>query len=579
VVDPNGISATGVRVQPWMIRDSIIGNVHAVPEQIQSQLVQTSDAAGFCVIPGLPLGQEISFEIADEKVVRRMLQVQTTDSPVTVATEPLQMELGGIIEGRLTMGDTGTPAAGVRIDDRDTSTYSYYAMTDADGRFRLTRLRPGIHRFEIRLDYPLSRDCAVPKLEPISLTARQIITGREIRLVPGTAIRGKVTAQGTGEPLPGITIYATVRTSEPGTSANVGSTRTEPDGTYMLRVLPDVHTVRADARDRVDLLLAGASNPQVAVEEGKDVTVDFTFRPSPTAARYGVAPVKGTVVDEQGNPVQGARVTLSYGTDYHMQDGRVVTGPPSITRAMGDGSRTATDAAGRFELPAAGNGAFLRVRKGALALPKPIAIGADRDLNLTLAGNTAGSAVVHVIGDADQPLAGVDVGVRISNGVEELASRWGTTGPDGTFTLSPVYGDRNYRVLIAEPGYTSGSVTFSGSAGQRIDIPPITLIKADSFITGTVIDETGAPLPNAYVTTSGGRAGYRSVQTNAEGRFRIDKLVAGDMVSISTNAGRTGDFQTQVQTGTQDVVIMHVPRPTSSPTPRGGVRATTRGAR
>jgi hypothetical protein len=238
---------------------------------------------------------------------------------------------------------------------------------------------------------------------------------------------------------------------------------------------------------------------------------------------------------------------------------------------MGDGSRTITDAAGKFELPIAGNGALLRVRKGRFALPQPVTVGAERDLKLTLSDKTDGLAVVHVVGENNQPLAGVTVGVRISSGVAEMAPRWGITSSEGTFALSPVYGDRNYRVFVGGSQYTAATGSFTAMAGTRVDVTPLQVFRADSFITGMVINELGEPLPNVQVMVTGGRSAGQSVRTNDQGRFRVDKLVAGDTVTVRTASASLGTATTQLRAGTADAVITYIPRPIATPA-RGGAR-------
>lgn len=580
VVDLSGNPAARIRVAPFILYNRTYTPGSILPNALMQQLAQTSDASGVCTFANLPQQTQIIFSAADDQMVGRSPQIQTGAVSELNVSDAMRISPGGIIQGRVLVGDSGLPAEGIEVVNQNTaengSRFDVTTIADAEGRFRFKQVLAGSCVLKLKVGYPLAEQFASYTSEPFPLVPGQVLDGKDIKLLAGTLIRGTTTMENTGLPVANVSVRVLVQT-DPGSWEDVASTKSRSDGTYLLNVAPGRYRMLATPNSRTGL--AGVVDrlaPPFDLEGGKTIDANFAFRPNPSAERRNIAPVRGTVVDPLGQPVEGATVSLSYGTDYHLQDVVVVTGPPSNTASMGNGSTTVTDARGHFELPIAGNEALLRVRKGSLALAKPVAIGADRNLKLSLLDNTAGAVRVLVVDDAGKPLAGAQVLVRVSNGIRSLAPRWGNTDAEGAFNLSPIHPDRNYRVQVERDGYTTATTPFNAESGKSIELPPLKLYKADSSITGTVVNDAGEAMAGISVMVSNSIAGNKSTSSDAAGRFIIDKLVAGRPVSIRTSqTGAMGDARL-IEPGTKDLVLVHSPRsfPGRGPSPRNAAPTT-----
>jgi peroxiredoxin len=76
------------------------------------------------------------------------------------------------------------------------------------------------------------------------------------------------------------------------------------------------------------------------------------------------------------------------------------------------------------------------------------------------------------------------------------------------------------------------------------------LPRADSFLAGKVTDQDGQPLAGVTVEVYGNVDGKTT--TDAEGRYRVDKLVRGEVYVDLQHPDYYEDHQSDVQTGVQD---------------------------
>ena len=142
-----------------------------------------------------------------------------------------------------------------------------------------------------------------------------------------------------------------------------------------------------------------------------------------------------------------------------------------------------------------------------------------------------------VVDEHGKPIAGVEIWANAAfgtagGGVESTASR-----SDGSFELF------NYPVKprVIQNELTRGFVGFSHPdyIGQSIeDIYALALDKREALrivlerghkVTGTVIDVTGRPVPNALVKVDrqDGNFSYRATKTDANGKFALHGLSKG----------------------------------------------------
>ena len=134
----------------------------------------------------------------------------------TGARERLRLALGGQVEGVLIDDATAAPIAGMTIDARGPAGASADATTDAQGRWTLGPLRPGVWRVDVKLpgyvpvrrelDVPVSRAPGVTSVRDVRIElARGAVLGGTVRNRRGQRVPGaRVTirrADGRGEPV------------------------------------------------------------------------------------------------------------------------------------------------------------------------------------------------------------------------------------------------------------------------------------------------------------------------------------------------------------------------------------------
>ena len=241
-----------------------------------ARLKATSDAAGQVTFDGLPQGAVATFAVLDTRYVRRplaadgLLLAQTSRSGDVMVPLPL----GAVVEGQLSYGATGRPAAGVRIGAQQIGTNAWdEAVTGPDGRYRIAQLLPG--RYNLAVDEEsaaLNGAWTANAIPALALRSSQNNPGEDLHLISGVLITGKVTQRGSGKPAAGVEIGA-YGPAHPRTSLWVGGGWTDSDGRYEIRVPPGTQYVYP---------MSGASagrGAAVVVPDGRDAVVDFAVPP------------------------------------------------------------------------------------------------------------------------------------------------------------------------------------------------------------------------------------------------------------------------------------------------------------
>lgn len=263
---------------------------------------------------------------------------------------------------------------------------------EEDGRYVIGGIPPGVYSisayrpgFEIDhaesvsthggLDYPV-QDLAISRAQP-------------------GAIRGTVTAAGSGNPLAAVQVCAYAPDPDdpqlPG--AVIGCTTTAADGTYLIGAVPpgDVIVV-------ADGSAAGYSTEQmpVTVTSGNTVTVDFALEAAP-------ATIHVTVTDAAAQPLANARVEVLSG-------GTVVAS--GFTDAAGEVSLQVDPGTYTVEAEAAGK---------QRSAPQPVQVNAGQQVNLTIAlqDEPPGLALTGLITRAisGEPVGGVTIDLMVGSQV------------------------------------------------------------------------------------------------------------------------------------------------------------------
>lgn len=214
----------------------------------------------------------------------------------------------------------------------------------------------------------------------------------------------------------------------------------------------------------------------------------------------GPLQLEGQVVDSDGHGVGGAEVWL----------GSV---PPRTAKTEGDGTFSFDKLVGRTYR--------LTARSGDQVGGPIVYKLTDSSDPAILALGGAAKLTVTVRDDKHAPIANADVTADEEDGVKAK------TGADGTATLSPVHPGWVSAHAVAEGYAPNSAFTSVGSANStgHVDI----VLHTGIPVTGRVIDEKGAPIAKARVTTAGiwnlGSA-VEPVTTDDQGKFAL-VLAAG----------------------------------------------------
>ncbi len=242
----------------------------------------------------------------------------------------------------------------------------------------------------------------------------------------------------------------------------------------------------------------------------------------------------------------------------------------SVERVDGVGfeAETTTDDAGRYALELNGPGAFrVRVDADGASVERSLVVPAVDEHRFDV--DVAAGAIAGVVRDlGGRPLADVPVDIT-GDGLGASSSGRATTGADGRWSASPLE-PGTYVVRVAGRGasseapaaahaWRSNVVVRAGETTEDIDFalgPP-------AVLTGRVVDANGAPVQSAGLRVRGadGRldSGWRGA-SDAQGRFRIDDLAAGEVVLLAatmsglTTEGRPVELHAGASTDVELVV-------------------------
>lgn len=505
------------------------------------------------------------------------------------ASLTFDLSAGGAIEGTVRDGDSGQPAANLRVVAWQSNAIPVpdvpdagrvIGRTDANGRFKLQGLANGTYWVTAsgRGRGSASRGSVRP--------------GAKLDLVvfPSGSVFGTVLGA-DGRPVPGATVSAAARPWGWGSSEPV-----DDRGAFELNGLnPGVYDVVAKAPG-----LAAAVAAEIAVDRRTETGVDLVLRPGARVVGRLVdgderaVAGKVSVGDLDGRPVPrvlqdpltvetgadgrfaidyvpvgehalgvGARGLASQRVDVAVRDGerqvdvgdvRLEVGiairgrvrskagqpvPDAVVRATGmrrggEGAEARTEADGTFVVAGLESGVY-RLSAEAVGFgqeDKTAEAGGDPvELVLSPAGTITG----RVVDDRGQP---VDT-FRVSAAATDTDRRMmrmprfeETSDESGHFSLSNVAAG-TYLVTASAPERASASVPgVKVAEGQSVDVGTIKLT-AGGIVRGTVVDQTGAGVVGASVAIAALPQNWMTsgppveVTTEAGGAFELKGVAAG----------------------------------------------------
>jgi protocatechuate 3,4-dioxygenase beta subunit len=225
--------------------------------------------------------------------------------------------------------------------------------------------------------------------------------------------------------------------------------------------------------------------------------------------RQGPLRLEGQVLDEAGDPVGGATITL----------GSV---PPRTTTSEADGGFAFDKIVGR---------------EYALSAIAGKRVGGPMTHHLTA---TSDPAVIRLVPGAKLVVTVVDVASKpvpkASVKLIGMTDRAATTGDDGVATLDPVHPGW-VSVQVSAAGFAAGNA-FKQIGGSGATGTVTITLRAGFSVSGRVIDDKGNTISGAQVTTAGvwdlPGSGDRT-ETDARGRFTIAALAPGTHVLVASD--------------------------------------------
>ncbi len=480
---------------------------------------------------------------------------QPPPPPDTTLTQPGT----AVIRGRVLAASTGDPLRNARVAILGTAnTEVHPVLTDADGRFALTRVPAGAHQITaVKTGYAEARFGAHgsgPALR-VEVAAGAVVNGIDIRLARSGAISGRV-VDDAGDPLPNSTVTAdrVVRIDGRLDTRSVATAQTDDLGEYRLFGLPEGRFVVGVTGTGMDSLQntpgftdvvwsrtfypgvpSLAQAQPVTIVPGADVPgIDFTSTPMRRPS------LSVTVVDPNGEPTD-AQVT--FGSESRL-------GSTSVRMGITP-SRNTTVA--RLE---PGSWVVLAVGSKGVGMTR-VTLGAD-DEAVTIAMTRGGRLSGHVVSDGSPipPNAIVDIEAIPADPALATAGiflRSRRMEADGRFVLTNLLGPRLLRLRAGPKGWLLKDVVSDGrsmldvplvfSGNETITDVEVILSNHRSTLTGNVTtadaghtaaaDYSVLVFPSDPARLRNTERWARWARPRVRGDFVIDDLLPGDYLAVA----------------------------------------------
>jgi RNA polymerase sigma factor (sigma-70 family) len=283
LVDVTGAPARGAEIAVLSIGRPGHGQLDGIilwtnlPEGIRTwpRPVKTDDQ-GRATVPGIGRGLSVLLVVRDHRYAQQHLHIETgqptAEKETTHALRPAK-----IIEGRVLAGDTGQPIPNAVIsiaasEQEFGSMFSTRFRADGQGRYTANP-SPGEY-FRVYAYAPPGQPYLAPEVA-FAWTKGTVKKALDIRAPRGVVIRGKVTEQGTGRPLPASSIQFIPAGAKFGDNALSGwqaMVASREDGSFQVAVPPG----------KGHLLVFGPTGDHVAEEIG----YNMLLRGRPGGMRY-----------------------------------------------------------------------------------------------------------------------------------------------------------------------------------------------------------------------------------------------------------------------------------------------------
>ncbi len=516
-----------------------------IPDGFRSPWSAVTDANGVCTIHGLAQGGTASLSVDDEHFAGLTYrdQIVLANAPKTQA-DPIQLFPAATISGKVTNSSTGAPAAGIVVDAETNDASPTSATTAADGTYTLKQLRPGQYIVAIHPDPNLEKSWTAKATENIPLPAGAAKTGIDLTLIPGVILNGSVIAADDGSPVAGVPL-GVYGPAHPREGSYVQSVNTDATGHFTARVPPGEQLVYIMSDTPADGFgRPSPDNRTVTIADGGTASVEFRL------PRVTMSPIKGKVVDPDGNPVAGATVYASSDQSPMFQNNPITAGADGTFQTM------PMIRLGRIEI---------RARSGTMATPRAMILtrSATGPVVVQLEKDALGSITGRVVDAQGQPLRGARIELITQSARFSFGNDVGATDEKGNYKADSLWADSNYIIEANCNGYGQASSSqLHLQAGQTTTTHDLTLYKRDSSVAGVLLDSGNKPVAGQRIYVNGPRTGYNNLTTDGDGKFNCT-VVSGDRLTVFYYVGR-GYNRQSARAGDQNIVL-HTSPPRVAP--------------
>jgi protocatechuate 3,4-dioxygenase beta subunit len=442
------------------------------------------------------------------------------------------------IKGTVVDGQTGQPVPGIEVaafqGERQPFSGQEPVTSGKDGTFAIGALCPGKQILRAALGEERSTDWIAEPVE-LSVETGRTLTGVKVKLSKGGVAKICITELDDNRPISGATV--TIRNT---VSKQQFALVTGEDGMIRKRLAPGEYKVAYAFKQDFPYQKIDSA---FTIEDGKTCPVEFQLK--------GYPRVSGTVRDEKGQPVAGAKVKVC---------------------PLGRGEAT-TDAEGRYEVRretpewAQGTVPFVVARHFERNLAGAVEFADDtKVVDVTIKPGV--TCVGKVVDPNGKPIENAKVYLTFWSwgSGSSMAHEKNVTNAEGRYEIKAVPRHPRYSVEASAEGYGQDYLTISTEdANDRFEVEPISLGKANLSVSGIVVDMDDKPVENAEVYCQGRGQPYRRTQTDPDGRFTLENVCAGKIrVYAGTRSAPQAHGRIETEGGATDVTVVVSENPSSA---------------
>ena len=546
-IDETGKPATNVHVRVRTLVDRHPGarGYLEIPSTMHGRWEQKTDLTGGCTFPGLPQGATVSFAIDGPYAQPDYDQSITLNDTTLQKAGPIQLQPGASVHGQISLPD-GKPVGGILVIAQSISHQpGGQSMTDASGRYDIRHLSSGNYNVEVYLLGELERSFSAFALDRATLNSGTPLR-HDFVLVPGAEITGTVTNKSTGLPVAQVMI-GIQGPAHPRSGDAVQSIQTDSRGVFHARVPAGqqyVYLQGAPANEYEPLPKQGGV--EFEVRDGEVHTQNYALTP---AAVKDQRPIHVRVIGPNAKPVAHAMVRVF---------------PQSMHADAGSILNVETDMNGSCDVPLLdvfpgehAASASVQASFGSLATEKAIIARRGEDVILQLKSNAMLTISGQAFDEKGRPM--VNVRVTLYEWPQEMGMSTMTANTDlrGHFTFTHLFPDPRYSVSVSPSGY--GEVrtqAIQHQPGKKVDLGELRPLRADSFVSGRVVDEAGNSLGKQTIAVQGRSTAMQQVVSDEQGRFRIDGVVREELVLYLMNGAGYQNDRITAQAGDTGVTLV-----------------------